>query len=393
MTIMYCDCYSGISGDMLLSAMLDAGLPLTYLEDHIVALNLKAYRGVLVQDVQKGALRALSLQWLIDEEQQHRHLGDIEEIIQSSSLPAGVKAVSLNIFQRLAQAEAQVHGTDIQHVHFHEVGALDSILDIVGAAIGLHYFGVKQLYSSALPLGSGTVQSQHGLLPLPAPAVLVLLQQAGATLHPSSAQEELVTPTGAAILSSLAVFKQPSMTLRRLGIGAGKRDLPWPNVLRLLIGEPIASPAEAFVELITNIDDMNPQAYQYIIQRLFEGGALDVYLTPIIMKKSRPATRLSVIAKKQDEAHLADLLLKETTTFGVRVIPIYHRYEAAREVHLVQTPLGEAQVKLKKNGSEILQIAPEYDAVEKLAKESSRTWEEVYWMVKDAAQKHFRIEK
>jgi uncharacterized protein (DUF111 family) len=165
MTIMYCDCYSGISGDMLLSAMLDAGLPLTYLEEHIAALKLRAYRGVQVQDIQKGALKALSLQWLIEEEQQHRHLGDIEEIIQSSCLPAEVKAVSLTIFQRLAQAEAQVHGTDIQHVHFHEVGALDSILDIVGAAIGLHYFGVKQLYSSALPLGSGTIKSQHGLLP------------------------------------------------------------------------------------------------------------------------------------------------------------------------------------------------------------------------------------
>ncbi len=393
MTIMYCDCYSGISGDMLLSAMLDAGLPLTYLEEHIAALKLRAYRGVQVQDIQKGALKALSLQWLIEEEQQHRHLGDIEEIIQSSCLPAEVKAVSLTIFQRLAQAEAQVHGTDIQHVHFHEVGALDSILDIVGAAIGLHYFGVKQLYSSALPLGSGTIKSQHGLLPLPAPAVMVLLQQAGAPLRPSSAEEELVTPTGAAILSSLAVFEQPSMTLQRFGIGAGKRDFPWPNVLRLLIGEPIASSPETFVELITNIDDMNPQAYQHIMQRLFDEGALDVYLTPIIMKKSRPATRLSVIAKKQDEAHLADLLLRETTTFGIRVIPIYHRYEASREVHLVATPIGEAQVKLKKAGSKIVQIAPEYDAVEKLAKESSLTWEEVYWMVKEAAQKYFGIEK
>ncbi len=292
MKILYCDCFSGISGDMFLAAMLDAGLTPQYLSAELKKLNLPEFKGVQVQAVMKGAMRASLLDFELNgsnnkhnngddhthdhlhshEEHEHihehphqhvhehthghehdhqhdlshphehahgahRHYSDIKSLITTSALSETVKEKSLLIFQRLAEAEARVHGMEVDDVAFHEVGAIDSILDIVGAAVALDYFKIEKLFASALPLGSGTVKTQHGLLPLPAPATLELLNLSGAKVIPSPAQKELITPTGAAILAALATFEQPGMQIKHLGIGAGRADLPWPNILRLVFGE------------------------------------------------------------------------------------------------------------------------------------------------------------
>lgn len=390
MRVLYCDCFSGISGDMFLAGMIDAGLPLEYLREALRGLGLPEFLDVGVQEVRKGALRAALLQFQIEErrhDDSHRHLADIVRLIESSRLPVPVQQTSLAIFQKLAEAEARVHGEEIQQVHFHEVGAVDSILDIVGAAVGLYYFEIGQLYASALPLGSGKVNTAHGVLPVPAPATLELLRAAQAPLAPSALEVELVTPTGAAILSTLARFEQPQMTLERIGIGAGRRELPWPNILRVLVGE-WDSPQPTHVEIETNIDDMNPQFYGYVMDKLFAAGALDVTITPVLMKKNRPASRLSVIANKKDERALADVLLRETTTLGVRVVPLT-RYEAAREIHKVQTPFGEVAVKVKRLDGAVLQVAPEYDRCVELAKSSGRPLDEIYWTARETAMRIF----
>jgi pyridinium-3,5-bisthiocarboxylic acid mononucleotide nickel chelatase len=234
---------------MFLAALVDAGLPPPYLSEQLARLNLPGFKGVSITKAPKGALQAAQLKFEIEDGHAaepsshaptaHRHLADIVRLIQASGLPEPVQQTSLAIFHKLAEAEAAVHGTTIEEVHFHEVGAVDSILDIVGAAVGLHYFDIQQVYASALPLGSGQIQTQHGWLPLPAPATAALLQAARAPVIPSPATVELVTPTGAAILSTLAKFEQPHMRLQALGLGAGERDLPWPNILRLMIGVPI----------------------------------------------------------------------------------------------------------------------------------------------------------
>lgn len=385
MTLLYCDCFSGISGDMFLGALLDAGLPLEHLEARFRQLGLPEFAGVSARRVQKGALAATLLELHLhehghdhthshDHEHEHDHdhdhdrsYADIRALIETSALPARVKELSLAVFQKLAEAEARVHGTTPEQVHFHEVGAADSILDIVGAAAGLEYFGVEKVYSSPLPLGSGTVDTRHGRLPVPAPATLELLTAAGAPVIPSPARCELVTPTGAALLAALAGFTQPAMRLVRTGTGAGRRDLEWPNVMRVLLGEADAA-AGSHVEIETNIDDMNPQVYGAVMARLFQAGALDVYLTPITMKKLRPAVRLSVIARREDEERLCALLLAETSTLGVRVTPL-RRHEACREMRTIDTPYGPVRVKLKLLEGRPVQAAPEYDDCARIAEE------------------------
>ncbi len=307
-----------------------------------------------------------------------RSMRDIAQLIEESSLLSAVKANSLAIFQRLAQAEGKIHGEPADEVHFHEVGAVDSILDIVGAAIGLETLGIERLYASALPLGSGKVNSQHGLLPLPAPATLELMRMAQIPVVPSPAEKELVTPTGAAILATLATFEQPAMRITAVGTGAGRRDLPWPNIMRLIIGESGGERQHGELVLIeTNIDDMAAQGFGQVMGRLFHAGALDVYFTPIFMKKNRPATMLSVIAPRLHEPNLAKILLEETTTFGMRVQPI-GRYEAQREMRKVQTRYGEIDVKLKILDGRITQAIPEYDSCLRISEERGVPFLQVY---------------
>ncbi len=395
MSILYCDCFSGISGDMFLAAMLDAGLPPEHLDGQFRRLNLEEYQGLAGRKVQRGSLSATLLELDIREGnasgetpghahahhhphgQDHgpvhahhheRNLEEISRLIDSSSLADPVKKTSTRIFQRLAEAEARVHGQPVAEVHFHEVGAVDSILDIVGAAVALEYFQVRSVYASALPMGSGQVHTRHGLVPLPAPATLELLRMAQAPVTSSPATVELVTPTGAAILAALAEFRQPGMTVQTVGVGAGRRELEWPNILRLVLGQP-AEGEGTHLEIETNIDDMNPQVLGHVMSRLFQEGALDVYFTPIYMKKNRPAVRLSVIAQRKDEDALCSLLLQETSTLGVRVMPV-QRHEAGREVRSVETRYGLVPVKLKILDGRIVQAMPEFDPCARLSEQN-----------------------
>lgn len=380
MKIAYADCFSGVSGDMFLAALLDAGLPLEVLQQNIDKLNLPEKVEVKLTETHKGALRAASLEVIVPHSHNHRHLVDILEMINTSELSETVKATASKIFTLLAEAESRVHGEPVEHVHFHEVGALDSIVDIVGAAIGLDYLGIEQLFASPLPYGSGTINSDHGLLPLPAPATLEVLRLINAPLSPSSAEVELVTPTGAAILGCMAEFKRPNLVMTHIGIGAGKRDLEWPNILRLMIGVIPEAEQTEMVQLETNIDDMNPQFFGYLMDKLFVSGARDVFMTPIHMKKNRPGILLGVIALRKDEAALAELLLRETTTLGLRVQPI-GRYEASREFRQLETRYGKITIKAKILDGKVIHATPEYDDCVRLAKENQVSLLEIYQTV------------
>ncbi len=377
MKIAYADCFSGVSGDMFLASLLDAGLPIEVLQDGIAKLGLPERIELRLTEVHKGALRASDLEVIVPHSHQHRHLADILAILSASQLPEPVKQPAARIFTLLAEAEARVHGEPVEHIHFHEVGALDSIVDVTGAVIGLEALGIERLYASPLPYGAGAIESAHGVLPLPAPATLEVLRLAKAPLTPLDAQVELVTPTGAAILGTLASFSRPEIILNAVGVGAGKRDLERPNLMRLLIGETPAAEVSEMVQLETNIDDMNPQFYGYVMEKLFSAGALDVFLTPIQMKKNRPGTLLGVIALRRDETALADLILKETSTLGLRVQPI-GRYEAHREFGHVHTAYGDLTVKQKILNGRVIQSVPEFDECVRLAKENHVSLAQIY---------------
>jgi len=397
---MYCDCFSGISGDMFLGALLDAGLPLDYLQTKLKTLNLDEKFQLSIQKVMKGAIQASLLKIDLEPEnhdlhhhehphdhhhdhQVHRNLAIILDLIQTSSLESEIKNTSSLIFTKLAEAEAKVHGTTINEVHFHEVGAFDSILDIVGAAIGLHYFGIEEVYSSPIPWFSGKTMSQHGVIPLPAPATLELMQIANMPIVSSSATAEMVTPTGAAILAALATFEQPEIKIGAVGIGAGSRDLEWPNILRIVIGE---SEDSQHVLLETNIDDMTAEQFGYVMSSLFDQGALDVSFTPIYMKKNRPATQLNVIARTTDEKKMAEIILAETSTFGVRVLPV-KRYEADRKMETVTTEFGDIAIKLKILNGQTIQFSPEYEDVARLAKSHQVDFQKVYFAAQEVYAK------
>ncbi len=401
MNIAYCDCFSGISGDMFLAALIDAGLPLEYLQLQLEKLELPELVTITTQETRQYGFRALQIKPLIegdcddehDHHHDHRHFSDIVELLEKSSLSPNIIQISQSIFNRLAQAEACVHGTNILDVHFHEVGALDSIIDIVGAAVGLDYFAIDRLYSSSLPFNGGKVNTQHGIIPIPAPATLELMQMAKIPLIPSPIDKELVTPTGAAILAELATFERPPMTVKSIGIGAGSMILPWANIFRLFIGsENISQISTNLVLMETNIDDMNPQVYGIVQQKAMNAGALDVFMTPTYMKKNRPAVILSVIAPRTNEAVLARLLLEETSTFGIRVQPI-ERYEAEREKRMVHTPFGQAEVKLKILDGKIQQVAPEFESCQRLSEKYNVPFNEVYFSAMFEGQKKFLNKK
>jgi pyridinium-3,5-bisthiocarboxylic acid mononucleotide nickel chelatase len=390
----YADCFSGISGDMLLGALLDAGLPLETLQAELGRLPLGGYR-LAARPLTSHGVSGTRLEVLVDEAapQPERHLADILRLIDGSGLDRGVRERAAAIFRRLARAEARVHGTALEDVHFHEVGAVDSIVDVVGAAIGLRALGVERLYASSLPLGGGTVRTRHGLLPLPAPATLELLAEIGAPTRPAPAETgELVTPTGAAILAELATFEQPPLRARRIGYGFGAREIrvppdgsAWPNALRLWLGDPVGGgPLHDEVVLIeTNLDDASPELLGYAMERLFEAGALDVYFTPIQMKKNRPGTLLGVVAPPARAHALAEVVLAETTSLGVRLRPAA-RLIAERDVATVETELGAVRVKLKRLGGRTV-AAPEYEDCARLARERGVPLAVVYGLAVAAA--------
>jgi uncharacterized protein (TIGR00299 family) protein len=389
--IAYLDLPSGLSGDMFLGCLVDAGWPVAGLHAVIERISLPAGSwSVRAEQVMRGPLRATLVHVETGEGDRHRHLADIAQIIGAAHLPDAVKVRVLAVFTRLAEAEAAVHGATVEDVHFHEVGALDAIIDIVGVCAGLHELGVQQLFASSAPLGEGWVMSAHGRIPVPAPATLNLLMSVKAPVRPAPGPGELVTPTGAALLAEFATFRQPHMQIERIGVGAGQKEFAWPNVARLLLGE--ASEIGGYVQIETNIDDMNPELYAAVSQRLFEAGALDVWLTPIQMKKGRPAVLLSVLAPQTSESTLADLIMRETTTLGMRVHAV-HRHEARRSFESVQTPYGAVQVKLKWAEEGVIGVKPESADCQRLATEQGVPVRMIYEAALVAALHSFRQEE
>ena len=364
----YLDLPSGLSGDMFLGCLIDAGWPIQRLEAVIGRLDLASDRWTIkARSVMKGPLHATSVQVETAESHHHRRLEDVCRIIAAGSLPQAVQQRATAVFRRLAEAEAKVHGTHPDRISFHEVGALDAIIDIVGVISGLDELSIDALYAAPPPLGRGWTDSAHGPLPLPAPATLQLLAQVGAPTRPARTEGEWLTPTGASLLAELARFEQPVMHLDRIGTGAGQRDCPWPNVARLWTGRPEAT--GPMVQMETNIDDMNPQHFADITERLLAAGARDAWLTPVQMKKDRPGVLLSVLGLAQDEPVLAELILRHTTTLGLRVFAV-HRHEAQREIRRISTPYGPLDVKFKFVGGDYLGAMPEFDQCRQLARQA-----------------------
>jgi uncharacterized protein (TIGR00299 family) protein len=370
MTLAYFDCFSGISGDMTLGALVDAGVPFEVLRAELAKLDVRGYT-LEQKPVKRSGLGATKVDVVLDgREQPARHLSAIREIIRASGLKESVKQKALNIFQRLAEVEAKVHGTTTDKVHFHEVGAVDAMVDIVGSVIGLELLGITEIIASPVNVGSGTVHTAHGRLPVPAPATVELLR--GVPLYSSSITFELTTPTGAAIITTLASFfgPLPQMRIDRVAHGAGSKELPGqPNVLRLFLGEYALTPdAETSVLIETNIDDMNPQVYEHLIDRLMQAGAHDAFLTPIIMKKGRPGILLSVLTDPAKSDVVLDIVFRETTSIGVRIQQVGRR-KLAREIREVETSYGRVRVKVSKRGDEVLTATPEYEDCRRLAEE------------------------
>ncbi|NLO89776.1 MAG: nickel pincer cofactor biosynthesis protein LarC [Clostridia bacterium] len=364
----YIDCFSGVSGDMLLGALLDVGIPLEELKKGLNLLNLSGYE-IKHATVSKKGIRASRVEVMAEEKQPPRHLKDIENIIKESFLPERVKETSIRVFSKLAEAEAKVHGISVSKVHFHEVGAVDALVDVVGSVYGFYYLNAEKIIASPLPLGGGTVKCQHGLLPVPAPATLELVK--GVPLRESPGEGELVTPTGAALVTTLAenFGPIPTMKIMNCGYGAGKRDLPHPNVLRIILGKTVKDSLNEEWEQETigiieaNIDDMNPEFYTYLEKLIFKEGGLDFYITPVFMKKNRPGTKLTVLSPPNRMEALSRLILRETSTFGCRM-RTEKRYKARWSVLKIKTPYGHVDVKYS---PETGTLSPEYAHCEELA--------------------------
>lgn len=374
--IAYLDLPSGLSGDMLLGCLVDAGWPLKRLEALPKRLGLpEGVCRIRALTVRKQSLRAIQVEIDRVETGTTRHLEDVRSIIERGDLPDAIKQRATSVFVRLAECEAKVHGTTVDKIHFHEVGALDAIIDVVGGVSGLHELDIDELYAAPPPLGDGWIDTEHGRMPLPAPATIELLATVHAPTRPAPGPGEWLTPTGAALLAELARFEQPLMSLDRIGIGAGQRDCDWPNIARIWLGE--RTRAGPMIQIDTNIDDMNPQLYGAVSDRLFVAGARDVWLTPVQMKKGRPAVVLSVLAPADAEVRLSDLILRETTTLGLRVHHVY-RHEAKRRNEEVHTRFGAITVKLKWVDDDLVGATPEYEHCRTLAERAGTSTREVY---------------
>ncbi|MDM8543504.1 nickel pincer cofactor biosynthesis protein LarC [Desulfococcaceae bacterium HSG9] len=382
MKIAYFDCFAGASGDMILGALMDAGLPADTLKTELDKLGLTHY-DLQLKKVLKRGIGGSQAVVIVDEDHHghhHRHLSHIREIISTSTLDEAVKAESIRIFQRLAEAEAKVHRTSIEKIHFHEVGAMDAIIDVVGAVAGFAALGIQKICCSPMHLGTGTVKCAHGVLPVPAPATAELVK--GFPVYSTGVEGELLTPTGAAILTTLASTfgPMPPMSVQKIGYGAGTTDPSLPNFLRVSIGAAPEDIADCEIEhaavIETNIDDMNPQIYDHVIAKILEMGAMDIYLTPVQMKKNRSGTLLTVICDPQAVNKFADFLLRETTTIGMRW-RIENRLKAIRLIKKLDTRFGPVRFKYARLGNETVNITPEYDDCKRIALENKIPLKEV----------------
>jgi pyridinium-3,5-bisthiocarboxylic acid mononucleotide nickel chelatase len=358
----YLDTFSGLSGDMMVGALLDCGADFDEFNSAMRALPVAGYK--LTRELKvRGGISAVKFDVEVTDAQPERHLSEIRQLIESAAMPAGVTRRAIAIFEALADAEAKVHRTTRDRVHFHEVGALDSIIDIVGSAWLFERLDIGTIVVGELPMGRGMTRSRHGIIPVPAPATVELLR--GFRVRMGEGEAEMVTPTGAAIVRALARPAPEGLVFNseRVGYGAGTRELrDRPNLLRILIGsESIAYDSDALVAIEANLDDLNPQIYGYLTDRLLAAGARDVTLTPTIMKKGRPGVIVSVLAEAADQQALAAILFAETTTIGLRLHPV-SRLKLQREIHEVTTRFGPIRVKVSGSADcAALTIAPEYE--------------------------------
>ena len=379
MKALFFDCFSGASGNMLLGALLDLGYPVEKLHETIAALGL-GNDLVSVQHLQVKGLAATLVTVANPPDQPHRHLADIESILSSTTLPNRVKASAIAVFRRLAQAEANVHGTSVDQIHFHEVGAIDAMVDIVGTCAAVAHFGPERILCSPLPLGFGTVKCAHGTLPVPVPATLELVRDV--PTYSAERQGEHVTPTGAALVTELAdeFVRFGVQKVERIGYGAGTRTFETgpPNLLRVILGRLEQTP-EGRDELVieTNIDDMNPEFYGPLTEKLFEAGALDVTLTPCFMKKGRPGTLVTVIGGKQTLHSIAQVLFSDSTTIGLRTYPV-SRLVCDRTWKTVLTAFGEVRIKISQYQGHDVGAKPEFDDCRKLAAKAGVAVADVY---------------
>ena len=388
----YLQCVGGVSGDMLLGAIIDAGVPVYDLNAAIAPLGVTGVEIVAKPEKRGGVHGTHALVEVDDASRDSYHLDDFIRIAEASSLSSVVKERSTAVFRRIRQAEEQVHRQSEGELHLGELGSVDTLVDVVCTVIGLEALGIDRLYCSPLPSGSGVIRTSHGTLPVPAPATSALLTLVHAPVVPPPGSTpkagEMVTPTGAAIVTTLAVFSQPSLNIEKTGYGLGTRNPDaYPNVLALWVGEEIYAPPIANLSLLeTNIDDTTPEVLAYTQERLFEIGARDVWFTPIQMKKNRPATMLSALVPMDLENKAARLILRETSTFGVRVRPV-SRYEADRKIVTVTTSLGEVSVKVKIMDGANVSVAPEYDDCRKIAIDKDLPLQEVLQIVHQEAAK------
>ncbi len=368
---LYLDCFGGVAGDMILAALLDLGVPLKIIEDAVKKLPLHGY-SIKVEKTKRASIEATRFIVDVDEHHQpHRHFSDIREMISESTLNAGIKVRAIRIFEILAEAEARVHGSTVDHVHFHEVGAVDSIIDIVGIAAAFEFLNV-QINASVVPLGSGFIKTAHGTLPVPAPATLFILK--GVPVEGTEIKTELTTPTGAAVLkASVETFgPYPSLIIEKTGFGAGTRTHETrPGLLRAVLGVPDESVCRSEKETIvieSNIDDMTAELAAHVKTKLLEAGALDVWLENIQMKKDRPALKISILCPISELERLAGILFTESSTIGLRYYSV-GRIEMSREMKTVKTPYGEVRVKIGR-GLGAVNVAPEFEDCRLLAEKS-----------------------
>jgi len=374
MKLAYFDCMSGLSGDMTLGAVVDAGCPLETLRDGLEGLEVPGWT-ISAEKVWKNGMAATFVRVTTEDQTKHRSLSAILEILDKAPLSQSVRQNASAIFRKLGEAEASVHDVPIQKIHFHEVGAVDAIVDIVGASIGFRALGIEKFACSPLNVGGGTAKMAHGVLPVPAPATAKLLE--GKPTYSNGVPKELVTPTGAAIVATLcdSFGPQPAMSVSSIGYGAGALDLEGqPNVVRVMVGEAAEKVVPGFDEEIAvieaNFDDMNPQIYGYFMEKALAAGALDVYTTPVQMKKNRPGTLLTLLCRPAETNALMSLVFAETTTLGARTYRAQRR-TLPRETVKVQTRFGDVQVKLARVNGIIRHVAPEYEDCRKLATEKN----------------------
>ena len=384
MKAIYLDCFSGISGNMLLGAFIDAGLPTTYLEGELNKLPVANEFYLNVSSVSKNGVAATYADVVLtkkDEEHAcgetghrhgHRRYADIVDMIERSTLKSDVKRTALSVFDVLARAEGKVHGVPPEDVTFHEVGATDSIVDIVGVAVAVDYFNLERVFVGRVNTGSGFVRCAHGLMPVPAPATAELMVDLPGKFH-AHAEWELTTPTGAAVLKALAVYAEDlpeDFSVERIAYGAGTHDLEIPNVLRLYLGDVAKGNTVKLFVAQTNIDDMEPRLYDYAAEKLFAAGALDVWVTNILMKKNRPAQQLSALFAEKDKDGIVSVIFTETTSIGVRIFPVGERVEAMRHIARVSTKYGDVACKVSAYKGKIVSVSAEYDECKECAEKS-----------------------